>query len=99
MNGCCIHNLAKTMKGLEEFRLMDLPHPPYSPDISPCDLGFFGRNKDVMQGHTFHGIHHMRAYKLDLLHNVDPSTLISVYHEGIERLEHAMVMNGEYYFK
>jgi hypothetical protein len=32
------HNSAKTKKRLEKFQVTWCPHPPYSPDISPCDF-------------------------------------------------------------
>jgi hypothetical protein len=39
------------------------------------------------------------VFLLDLLHNLDPSTLISLWHDWIERLEQVIVMNTEYYSK
>jgi hypothetical protein len=50
MEYCKVHNSAKTTKQLEKLQVTRLPYPPYSPDISPCDVWLFGWNKDVMQG-------------------------------------------------
>ncbi|PAA51888.1 hypothetical protein BOX15_Mlig021490g1, partial [Macrostomum lignano] len=30
-----------------------LPHPPYSPDLSPCDFFLFPRIKESMRGQRF----------------------------------------------
>ncbi len=29
------------------------PHPPYRPDLSPCDFGMFGNLKKFLQGRRF----------------------------------------------
>jgi histone-lysine N-methyltransferase SETMAR len=31
------HSVKVTHEKLQQFRLEVLPHPPYSPDLSPCD--------------------------------------------------------------
>ena len=38
---------------LEESGLDVLDHPPYSPDLSPCDFWLFPRLKEMLAGHHF----------------------------------------------
>ena len=38
---------------LKEPGLNVLDHPPYSPDLSPCDFGLFPRLKEMLAGHRF----------------------------------------------
>jgi hypothetical protein len=38
MENCKVHNSAKTIERLDEFQVTRVPHPPYSPDILPCDF-------------------------------------------------------------
>ena len=38
---------------LKEFGLDVLDHPPYSPDLSPCDFWLFPRLKEMLAGHRF----------------------------------------------
>lgn len=38
---------------LNKSYLTLLPHPPYWPDLSPCDFGLFGMAKDSFQGRSF----------------------------------------------
>jgi hypothetical protein len=75
------------------------PHPPYSPGISPCDFWPFSWSKHAIQGEEFHAPGHVRAFFFDLWHNLDPSMLISVYYDRIERLEEVIAMNGELNWK
>ena len=38
---------------LEEFHIQVLPHPPYSPDLSPCDFWFNPYIKSCLRGRKF----------------------------------------------
>ena len=38
---------------LKESGLTVLDHPPYSPDLSPCDFWLFPRLKEMLAGHRF----------------------------------------------
>ncbi|GBM61069.1 Mariner Mos1 transposase [Araneus ventricosus] len=44
-------NAVKTT--LQQFRWETLEHPPYSPDLSPCDFHIFGPLKQAIRGHRF----------------------------------------------
>jgi len=43
------HRAKLTRDALERLRFEELPHPPYSPDISPCDYHFSGRYNIVVR--------------------------------------------------
>jgi hypothetical protein len=95
MDNCKVHNSTKIMKGFEEFQVTGLSHLLCSPGASLYRFWLFDRSKDVMRSQKFYHSHHVRALILDLWYNLDPSTLIPVYHKWIERLEHVIVMNEE----
>jgi hypothetical protein len=95
MDNCTVHNSAKTTKRSEELQVTRLPQRPYHPDISLCDFCFLGWSRDVMHGQNVRGQDNARACSLDLWHNLDPSMLVSVYHDWVERLEHAIAMNWD----
>jgi histone-lysine N-methyltransferase SETMAR len=97
LDNCKVHNSARTTKQFQDFQVTRLPHPPYSPDISPCDFWFFGWSKGEMRGHKFQGAEEVKIFLLDLWQNLDENTIISVYHEWIERLQQVIHTNGEYY--
>jgi histone-lysine N-methyltransferase SETMAR len=93
------HYWAKMTERLEEFEPTGLFHPPYSPEISPCDFWFFVWSKNEMRGQQFRGLDDVRVFLSDLWRNLDLSRLILVYHEWITRLEQAIAMNGDDDFK
>ena len=47
------HKSATVQEYLKESGLDVLDHPPYSPDLSPCDFWLFPKLKEMMAGHHF----------------------------------------------
>ena len=47
------HKSATVQEYLKESGLNVLDHPPYSPDLSPCDFWLFPRQKEMLAGHRF----------------------------------------------
>jgi hypothetical protein len=48
-----LHTYKKTLYFLELNGMERVPHPPYSPDLAPCDSYIFGYIKQVLTGHEF----------------------------------------------
>ena len=47
------HKSATVQEHLKESELDVLDHPPYSPDLPPCDFWLFPRLKEMLAGHRF----------------------------------------------
>jgi transposase len=47
------HNDAKIIEKLEKRHIARGSHPPYSPDLSPCDFWLFGTLKQKMKKQIF----------------------------------------------
>ena len=52
-NNAPAHKSATVQEYLKESGLDVLDHPPYSPDLSPCDFWLFPRLKEMLTGHPF----------------------------------------------
>ena len=48
-----LHKSTTVQEYLKESGLNVLDHPPYSPDLSPCDFWLFPRLKEMLAGHRF----------------------------------------------
>ena len=48
------HTSKETIMFLEKKGLTILPHPPYSPDLAPCDFFLFPRLKKTLKGRRYH---------------------------------------------
>ena len=68
-----------TQKRLKELHLHAAPHPPYSPDLAPCDFYLFGYLKGVISGRIFFGYEEMKEVVLEELHKIGLETLRGVY--------------------
>lgn len=47
------HTAHKAKEAIERLKLDTLPHPPYSPDLSPCDFALFPTMKRLLRGRVF----------------------------------------------
>jgi hypothetical protein len=49
LNTCASsHKAAIVQKYLKQEKVVELPHPPYSPDLAPCDIFLFPRLKNTL---------------------------------------------------
>jgi hypothetical protein len=42
-----------------------IPHPPYSPDLAPCDIFLFSKMKLKLKGRRFDAIEEIKAESQD----------------------------------
>jgi len=47
-----------------------IPHPPYSPDLAPCDFFLFPRMKCQMKGKCFADVSEVKKKTLEVLNNI-----------------------------
>jgi hypothetical protein len=47
------HNRSKVESKFGKHGLFRMPHPPYSPDISPCDFWLFGMSQGIFPDREF----------------------------------------------
>jgi len=47
-----------------------LPHPPYSPNLAPCDFFLFPRMKGQMKGKRFADVSKVKKKTLEVLNNI-----------------------------
>jgi len=46
------------------------PHPPYSPDLAPCDFSLFFRMKGQKIGKRFADVREVKKKTLEILNNI-----------------------------
>jgi hypothetical protein len=81
------HNLRQKTFEIETLGLSRISHPPYIPDISPCDFWLFGflneNAKRIEDGSSNEVLNALWA----LLPEIQRSDLIPTYEDGIETLK------------
>jgi histone-lysine N-methyltransferase SETMAR len=93
------HTAAKTLDYLMDEGVQLLPHPPYSPDLAPCDFFVFPRVKDRLRGNRFNTAEDaIEAYEsaLQSLGEADWHSCFETWFLRMNRCVHAC---GEYFEK
>ena len=76
------HTAALTQEKLDQFHWEKLEHPPYSPDLSPCDFHLFGPLKEALGGQHFENDNEVEQFVCNWL-KTRPQNF---YQEGIQKL-------------
>jgi histone-lysine N-methyltransferase SETMAR len=97
MDNCRVHNALDTADTLRVMKLPRVPHPPYSPDLSPCDFWFFGRAKVALQNQSFVDTDELLEALTDLSDSVTFGDLQSVFQDWMKRLDWVIKHDGEYF--
>lgn len=91
-----IHTAETVKKTLRELNYQLMPHPPYSPDIAPCDYHLFRGLKTFLRGKKFDNLEQIE----NVLNQYFMSKNRSFYNRGIRKLvkrwEEVVESNGEY---
>jgi hypothetical protein len=91
-----IHNTSTvaTKLGASGFRRMK--HPPYSPDLAPCDFFLFGYLKERLRGESFAEEGELTAAIREIVHGISGEMLASVFEAWMKRLQLCVELGGEY---
>jgi hypothetical protein len=49
MDNPMCHDGSKVVSKFDKYQIARLPHPPDSPDLSPCDFWLFGMLKKILK--------------------------------------------------
>jgi len=55
---------------LAQNNITTLPHPPYSPDLAPCDFFLFPKLKTHLKEHNFGTVENVQAAAMRALNNI-----------------------------
>ena len=90
------HNSQMTKAFIQNLGMNRLPHPAYSPDISPSDFWLFGYLKEKLEGTSHTNENELKQTIVSILQKIPKSDIIKVYENWIERLHAVINSNGEY---
>ena len=79
-NKALCHTSLLVRQFLSNKNIMVCPHPPYSPDLAPCDFWFFPKVKITMKGERFESIQDIEAAT-----TAQPKTLTKDYFQNCFR--------------
>ena len=73
-----------------------LNHPPYSPDLSPCDFFLFPRLKKMLSRNTYTSRSSLGSAIYQCLQQI-PKDYLSAIHNRVKRLQKCVSVKGEYF--
>ena len=90
------HNAKISRFKMSEYGLKRMEHPPYSPDLAPCDFWLFGYIKEKLKGSHFTSQNELKNAICQILANISKEEISSVYDEWIARLNTVIEKGGDY---
>ena len=94
------HRAATTQTAVRQLGFELLSHPPYSPDLSPCDFFIFRVMKTYHRGTLFDDTHELSAAVQVAISNIQPSSFGRCFIQSwLERCRKCIPFNGEYFEK
>jgi hypothetical protein len=94
-DNCAVHRAKTSHKLLSDYEFVEMPHPPYSPDLAPSDFFLFGTVKERLKGLAAHDAEKTQSSFVDELKVFTQEDLISVMLDWMDRLEECIATEGD----
>ena len=96
MDNAPCHNSRITKEYLRQYNFNRLEHPPYSPDLAPCDFHLFGWMKSHYANTLCKSIEDAEKQISNWVDSIPKGTRISTFINWIKRLEKCIEIGGDY---
>jgi len=91
------HTAVSINEFLAEKGIPVFPHPPYSPDLSPCDFFLFPRLKNHLKGRHFGTVDNIQKSVTDELKGIPAEAFQHCYEQWKQRLRRCVAAQGNYF--
>ena len=91
------HRAVATSEFLAKHNIPSLPHPPYSPDLAPCDFFLFPQLKKTMKGRRFDDIEGVQANATRQMRDITKSGYQRCFRLWQERWNKCIQAQGHYF--
>ena len=81
---------------LAKHRITVLEHPPYSPDLTPCDFFLFPKVKSALKGTRFETVDAVKAKVAEVMKGLSEDDLKHCFEQWKIRMERCRDQKGEY---
>jgi histone-lysine N-methyltransferase SETMAR len=91
-----IHNSKDSLEKIASLKMKRLKHPPYSPDLAPCDFFLFGYIKKQLAGRSFSTSEELFLAVHDVIEAISGEVILNVFHGWMRRLQMCIDLMGDY---
>jgi hypothetical protein len=74
-----------------------LHHPPYSPDLAPCNFYFFPKIKSVLKGTCFVLVENVKAKTTEILNSLIEHDLQNCFEHWQHCMQLCVISEGNYF--
>lgn len=91
------HNALRTRELLSRMGTTVAPHPPYSPDLAPCDFYLFPKMKSKLKGRRFNDIHTIKSESQRVLNSLRENDFQKAFLSLQSRWASCIDSEGDYF--
>ena len=77
--------------------IMTVPHPPYSPDLAPCDFCLFPKLKEKLRGCRYETIEEMKEAVTKVIDTLTQEDFNGALQKLLERYSKSISAGGDYF--
>ena len=87
--------VVKSFLASEKVKVLN--HPPYSPDLSPCDFFSFPRHKKMLSGNKYTSRSSLGSTIYQCVQQIPKEDYLSAFHEWVKRFQKCVSVKGGYF--
>ena len=85
--------VVKSFLASEKVKVLN--HPPYSPDLSPCDFFLFPRLKKMLSGNKYTSRSFLGSAIYQCLQQIPKEDYLSAFRDWVKRLQNCVTVKGD----
>lgn len=91
------HSAISVKQFLAEKQVAMLEHPPYSPDLAPCDFWLFPKLKNIVKGTRFESVDDIKARVTAVLRSLKTEEFHDCFNKWEKRMNTCVNFHGDYF--
>jgi len=92
-----VRQVASLCEHWELHNLTTFPHPPYSPDLAPCDFSLFPKMKVQLKGCRFDGLEDIQRESRNVLGKLREQDFQHAIQQWQRRWDRCVAAQGDYF--
>ena len=92
-----VHNSILVPDYLAKMGIKTVPHPPYSPDLAPCDFWLFPKLKEKLRGCSYETIEEMKEAVMKVIDTLTQEDFHGAFLKLLERYNKCIEAGGDYF--
>ena len=92
-----VHNSILVTDYLTKMGIKIVPHPPYSPDLAPCDFWLFPKLNEKLRGCRYETIEEMKEAVTKVIDTLTQEDFHEAFQKLLERYNKCIAAGGDYF--